>query len=480
MIKIFMDMKKNILTILLSLIAGGLAAYGIVSLKDRNNVVYSYSDNMSIPNYTDVKFEEGHFPDFTFAAENAVKAVVHVKVIVKETAQPSIFDFFFGYGGEMPQREMVGAGSGVIISSDGYIVTNNHVIEGADNIQVTLDNNKSYKAKLVGTDPATDIALLKIDAENLPVIPYGDSDELRLGEWVLAIGNPYNLRSTITAGIVSAKARSMPNYSGEFRIESFIQTDAAVNSGNSGGALVNTKGELVGINTAIASKTGSYAGYSFAVPVTIVRKVVADLKEFGQVQRAVLGITMQNLTDEYAKELGLNTAQGVYIYEVERGGAADMAGIKKGDVLVAINGSKIKNGAEVQEHVSKYRPGDEIEITTLRGDKEIRSTFKLQGKSTGRLYADNGSMNLFGAELAAASEDKLEKLGLEGGVEVKSISKGKLMDAGIKKGFIITYVNQYSVSDPKDINDIISKSRRSILIEGVYPDGKVYYYGIGI
>lgn len=310
---------------------------------------------------------------FSDAAENAVQTVVYVKVVkrAKATRPSSLFDMLFGFP-ETPQ-EQVGLGSGVIIRPDGYIVTNNHVISGADAIEVTLENDKVYPATLVGTDPATDIALLKIEAENLPCIEMGDSDQLRLGDWVLAIGSPYDLRSTITAGIVSAKGRSLPNYDGQFRVESFIQTDAAVNPGNSGGALVNTAGELVGINTSIISLTGSYAGYSFAVPVNIVRKIADDFINYGSVQRAMLGVSMSEINAERARKLGLAEVSGVYVEQVQKDGPADRAGIRVGDILTEINLNVVRNGAAVQEQMSKLRPGEQAVVTLLRGGerKEI-------------------------------------------------------------------------------------------------------------
>ena len=304
---------------------------------------------------------------FSDAAETAVQTVVYVKVVkrAKASRPSSLFDMLFGFA-EIPQ-EQVGLGSGVIIRPDGYIVTNNHVINGADQIEVTLENDRVYPATLVGTDPATDIALLKIDAADLPCIEMGDSDQLRLGDWVLAIGSPYDLRSTITAGIVSAKGRSLPNYDGQFRVESFIQTDAAVNPGNSGGALVNTAGELVGINTSIISLTGSYSGYSFAVPVNIVKKIADDFINYGSVQRAMLGVTMSEINAERAQKLGLLEVSGVYVEEVRRDGPADKAGIKAGDILTEINLNVVRNSAAVQEQMSKLRPGEQAVITVIRG-----------------------------------------------------------------------------------------------------------------
>ena len=304
------------------------------------------------------------------AAESALPAVVYVKVTQKARFQQpnSIFDLLFGFA--QTPRDQVGLGSGVIIRPDGYIVTNNHVVAGADVIEVTLENNKVYQAKLVGTDPATDIALIKIDAEDLPAIPIGNSDDLRLGEWVLAIGSPYDLRSTITAGIVSAKGRSMPNYDGQFRVESFIQTDAAVNPGNSGGALVNALGELVGINTSIISLTGSYAGYSFAVPVNIVRKVADDFIEYGAVQRAMLGVGIADVNAQIAAQANLTDIAGVYVTTVQKDGPAYKAGIIQGDVIIEINLNPVNNSAALQEQLSKLRPGEKAVVTILLEGKQ--------------------------------------------------------------------------------------------------------------
>lgn len=309
---------------------------------------------------------------FCDAAEMAVQTVVYVKVIQKAKYQPqSFYDLLFGFA--QTPKDQVGLGSGVIIRSDGYIVTNSHVVSGADQIQVTLDNNQVYDAKLIGTDPPTDLALLKIEAENLPAIELGDSDELRLGEWVLAIGSPYDLRSTITAGIVSAKGRSLPQYDGQYRVESFIQTDAAVNPGNSGGALINAAGQLVGINTSIISLTGSYTGYSFAVPVNIVKKITNDFIEYGSVQRAMLGVSIIELNSEVAKQLGVNRVDGIYVADVQDGSVAQKGGIKVGDIIIEINLNKVKNNAAVQEQISRLRPGEQAVITIIRdgNQKEI-------------------------------------------------------------------------------------------------------------
>ena len=478
-------MKKVILVVLLSALAGGLTAFAVV--RGMTGEPVSMQIGSDTPQFRTVNLSHENWPDFTYAAESAVDAVVYVKVT--KTASPqqqmpnSIFDFFFGYPqGEGPQmREKVGSGSGVIIREDGYIVTNNHVIEGASKIEVTLNTNHTYPATLVGTDPATDIALLKVDASGLPIIPFGNSDNLRLGEWVLAIGSPYDLRSTITAGIVSAKGRSMPNYTGEFKIESFIQTDAAVNPGNSGGALVDKNGYLVGINTAIISQTGSYTGYSFAVPSNIVKKIAYDLMDFGSVKRAVLGITMQPIDDKIAEELKLSSRNGVYIVEVAKSGAADKAGIRAGDVLIAVDSIKITTPSSVQETVSRFSPGDKAVLTVIRDGKEQEFEVVLKGTSQENgTVEDDGSIAFYGSSIKEASKEVLERYGLKSGVEIVALGPGKLMEAGAVEGFVIQYVNDHPVKTPQDVIDVVKKSKRTVFIEGVTPSGRTGYFGFGI
>lgn len=478
-------MRKNIIsTFLLTIILSAATALVVtrwVGNSNNSNTGYRYEDSNTL--YKEVSFNRSDFPDFTFAAEHAVKAVVHVKVVKKGRSTPySIFDFFFGYEPQTP-REQIGAGSGVIITNDGYIVTNNHVIEGADQIEITLENNRTFPAKLVGSDPATDIALLKIEADNLPIIKFGDSDALRLGEWVLAIGNPYNLRSTVTAGIVSAKARTIQPTDNQFRIEAFIQTDAAVNSGNSGGALINIAGELVGINTAIASRTGDFSGYSFAIPTTIVKKIVNDIIDFGTVQRAFMGITMRDINDSLAKENRLKEVKGVYIEDVVKGSAADKGGIKKGDVVVAINGVKVNNSPEVQEQVNRYRPKEKISVQVVRDSKQIELPITLEVRADQIAMSGSGDdaiLKLYGAELKNGSESLLKKFKLAGGVEIVSIKEGKFKEAGLKEGFIITHVNQIAITNLSELQAVIAKSQRALLIEGVLPNGKTAYYALGI
>ena len=478
------DMKKGILTIVLSALLGGVVAFAVTKSMTPDNPGRQVVVSADGAQYRTVNLDMTDYPDFTYAAESAVDAVVYVKVTVKDVTRRipnSIFDFFFGYEGTPQERERVGSGSGVIIRPDGYIVTNNHVVEDASKIEVTLNNNKTFEAQLIGTDPATDVALIKIDAQGLPVIPFGDSDNLRLGEWVIAIGSPYDLRSTITAGIVSAKGRSMPNYDGEFKIESFIQTDAAVNPGNSGGALVDKAGNLVGINTAIVSQTGSYTGYSFAIPSNIVKKIAFDLIDYGSVKRAVLGVTMRQLDDKLAAELKLSSPNGVYIVEVLKGSAADEAGMKEKDVIVAIDSVKFTNASEVQEQVNKFHPGDKTVIMVVRDGKEktLDVTFKGTAAENGSVD-EEGGVAFYGARLKQAPKEILERLDIKHGVEIVSVGPGKVMDAGVSEGFIIMYVNDEPVSKPQDVIDIIKKSKRAVFVEGVTPYGKVSYFGFGI
>lgn len=368
------DMKRNyILVIVLAIVFGAAAAYFTTDrmLKksaDRISVVRDDSSGIT----RSVNLSADDYPDFTFAAESAVEAVVSVTVVKRsETYVPSgILGLFFGYGQTVP-REQIGSGSGVIITPDGYILTNNHVVEGATEIEVTMNDNTTYSADLIGTDPATDVAVIKVDGESLPTIPVADSDNLRIGEWVLAIGSPYQLQSTITAGIVSAKGRKMPNYTGEFKIESFIQTDAAVNPGNSGGALVDKTGALVGINTAIISETGAYSGYSFAIPSNMAMEVADDIIRYGSVHRASLGIVMQNIDKNFSSQLKLSSEEGVYITGVVPGGNADKAGIRAGDVLLKIGSEPARDAEAVRELISSYRQGEKVDVTVSRRGREL-------------------------------------------------------------------------------------------------------------
>ena len=476
-------MKKGILIAAVAAVAGALSAWIVTKAAGSDQTAQQVMVATDGGQYRTVNLSLDDYPDFTYAAESAVDAVVYVKVVSREAVRnpQSIFDFFFGYGATPQERERVGSGSGVIIREDGYIVTNNHVIEGATEIEVTLTNNKTFKAELIGADPATDVALIKVDAQGLPTIPFGDSDRLRLGEWVLAIGSPYNLRSTVTAGIVSAKGRSIPDNSREFKIESFIQTDAAVNPGNSGGALVDKAGNLVGINTAIVSQTGAYAGYSFAVPVNIVKKIVSDLIDFGSVRRAVLGVTMSPVTQEIADKMKLSSLNGVYIVEVSPGSAAEKAGVRKEDILIAIDSVKITNASSVQEMVNSFSPGDKAVLTVIRDGREKDLEVKFQGTAEENgTVTEDGSVAFYGSRIDEVSKETKERLGIKSGVEIVSVGPGKIMDAGVTEGFVILYVNDEPVSKPQDVINIIKKSKRAVFIEGLTSYGKVSYFGFGI
>ena len=367
-------MKTNyFLTIVLAVLFGAAAAFLTTEylIKEKSREIEIVRNDASGVTRS-VNLSADDYPDFTYAAESAVEAVVSVKVMKRseEYVPSGILGLFFGYGHTVP-REQIGSGSGVIITPDGYIITNNHVVEGATEIEVTMNDNTVYPATLMGNDPATDVAVIKIEGDGLPTIPVADSDGLRIGEWVIAIGSPYQLQSTITAGIVSAKGRTMPNYSGEFRIESFIQTDAAVNPGNSGGALVDKTGALVGINTAIISETGAYSGYSFAIPSNMAMKVAGDIISYGGVRRASLGVVMQNIDEKFSSQLKLSSENGVYITGVVPEGAAEKAGIRPGDVLLRIGDSVASDIYKVREIVSSYRPGDTARITVSRRGEEL-------------------------------------------------------------------------------------------------------------
>ena len=456
--------------------------------------VWAYSTFFDKPQVVTVKEEqaaqfvnypadsEQQLPDLTFAAEKSIHAVVHIATKSVRTGQWSsgnpLLDEFFGLQRQQPQVRQ-GFGSGVIMSKDGYIITNNHVIEDAQEIKVILNDKREFDARLVGTDPSTDIALLKVDAEDLPYLTYGNSDNLKLGEWVLAVGNPFNLTSTVTAGIISSQGRNLGINQDQYRIESFIQTDAAVNPGNSGGALVNQQGNLVGINTAIASRTGSYSGYSFAVPVSIVKKVVKDLMEFGEVQRALLGVNIGDVDAEIAEKLNLDKVEGVYIGGVVENGAANEAGIKEKDVIISVDGDKVKTAAELQEKVSQYRPGDNVNIVVIRDNEKKQFTVTLRNKhGDTEIVRDN--VTVLGAEFEAVSNSVKEDLGIRNGIMITNLEKGKLKDAGLKKGFIITSVNKKPIYEASDFKREVGNARGGILVEGVYPNGESAYYVFGV
>lgn len=437
----------------------------------------------SLPQYN----KQGSYPDLTGAAESSVHSVVHVRTKGKSRTTQSypdnpLFEFFFGprgYG-EQHSQPVMGSGSGVIISADGYIVTNNHVIKDATEIGITLNDNRTFDAKVIGKDPNTDIALLKIEANDLQYMKYGNSDDLRIGEWVLAVGNPFNLTSTVTAGIVSAKSRSI-QILGKMSIESFIQTDAAVNPGNSGGALVDITGRLVGINTAIASQTGSYTGYSFAVPVSIVQKVVADLLEYGEVQRGLLGINIRNIDNELIKEKKLKTTTGVYVVGVMEGGGAEEAGIKEGDVIISVNGETVNTVPQLQERISRYRPGDKVNIELLRGGKSQKFAVTLRNiHGNTDIVKLSERVSILGANFEPVTDSEKSKLGIKHGLKVVKINDGKIKESGIKEGYIITLANRVPINSEEDLSKVINVLNDGLFLSGIYPNGKVAYYAINL
>jgi Do/DeqQ family serine protease len=422
--------------------------------------------------------------DFTYAAQKSVNAVVHIKTIseqVNNLNYDPFAEWFFGPQKRQQNYSQEGSGSGVIISDDGYIVTNNHVINGADKIEVILNDKRIYEGELIGADASTDVALIKIKEKNLPFLNYGNSESVKIGEWVLAIGNPFNLESTVTAGIISAKGRSNILDGNKRPIESFIQTDAAVNPGNSGGALVNTNGDLIGINTAIASNNGAYQGYSFAVPVNIVKKIVSDLAEFGIVQRAYIGISINDIDAKFAAGKNINNLKGIYVNGVTIGGAAEDADIKEGDVITKIENNSVGSVSELQEQLSKYRPGDKINLIALRNNKTINLTVTLKSlDNTTSLIKKSEkvkkSISALGAVFEEISNDDLNKLKLNNGVKIKRLNPGKLAQIGIKEGFIITSIDKKKVNTIIDISNLLENKTGTVIIEGFYPNGARAYY----
>ena len=498
---------KNILgvgaIILLSSGVAGLTTYKLLqsneSAKETSfNEMFKQNPNVKLAAFDAVNAQP---VDLTQAAENSLHAVVHIRYTQEaktRTVQqaPDIFDFFFGDGrGQQRQvqsQPRVGFGSGVIISKDGYIVTNNHVIEGADEISVKLNDNREFKGRVIGTDPSTDLALVKIEGDDFPTIPVGDSEALKVGEWVLAVGNPFNLNSTVTAGIVSAKARSLGVYNGG--IESFIQTDAAINQGNSGGALVNAKGELVGINAMLYSPTGAYSGYGFAIPTSIMTKVVADLKQFGTVQRALLGIKGSDLstdlqmderwTEELKKKADeLGVKEGIYVAEVVEGGSA--AGVlKENDVIIALNGKKIHKFSDLQEMLAKHRPGDKVKVTVVRDKKEKEFEITLKNEQGTTKVVKDAGMEILGAAFKPVSSELKKQLNLGYGLEVTGVTNGKMADAGIRKGFIILKANGVPMKTVDDLEKAMKEARKSpeqgLFITGMFPSGKRAMYAVDL
>ena len=442
----------------------------------------SERQHLQLTNYSDD--EEYSVPDglnFVTAAEMVTPGVVHIRSVYSKstTGSNNPLENFLRPGSTLPVQS---SGSGVIISDNGYIVTNNHVIDDASKIEVVLDDNRSYDARIIGTDPQTDLALLKIDEKNLPFVKYGNSDKVRIGEWVLAVGNPFNLTSTVTAGIVSAKARNIGilGLQSNLQIESFIQTDAAVNPGNSGGALINLNGELVGINTAIATQTGSYSGYSFAVPVTLVEKVMDDLLKYGKVQRGLLGIRIGDVNAQVAEQEGLNVVKGVFVSSVNENSAAEDAGIKSGDVIIGINDVNVSNVAELQEIVARNRPGDAVDVVYLRNGKESRVTAYLKNnEGNTELIIREELAAIEGGVFENISSVEAKEFGIKGGVKLTQIREGKWKDAGVDKGFIITSVDKTSVQNVDELKRLMENKNGGVLVEGFYQDGEKVFYGLG-
>jgi serine protease Do len=440
--------------------------------------------------------------DLTYASEKALPAVVHIKYVQNSKVQTvdvqsdPFGDFFdpFGFFGQgqgqgndgtqkrkvqTPKKEATG--SGVIISSDGYIVTNNHVVNGADELTVTLNDNREFSARIIGTDPTTDLALIKINGNNLPTLPIGDSDKLKVGEWVIAVGNPFGLTNTVTAGIVSAKARSL----GQNGVESFIQTDAAINRGNSGGALVNAQGELVGINAMLYSETGSYSGYGFAIPTAIMNKVVSDIKQYGTVQRAMLGIqggdalNYINSQKESGKDVDLGTNSGIYVDKVTEESAASEAGLQKGDVIIAADGNKVTKMAELQEIIAKKRPGDKLSITFLRNKNKKSKTVTLKNAQGNTKVVKTADIDVLGASFRPVTEQTKKDLNITFGLEVTKINKGSVKDAGIDRGFVILYANDVPMKSMSDLQEAVKAASTSkdpvLIVKGIWPTGKKDY-----
>lgn len=486
-----MKFKSILLVVLISAATAVLSVWGYSSFiqKQYSGIQESGKLPVNYAGFFDNNNPPANVMDFTAAATTATPAVVHIKTRTKAKQvtnnlpkQKNPFSDLFGdndpfsdfFGGPRVQTipEQRASGSGVLISDDGYIVTNNHVVEGADELTVTTADRKTYKGTVIATDQNSDLAVIKIEGKGFPYLVYGNSDDVKLGQWVLAVGYPLNLDVTVTAGIVSAKARAIGINRGNAPIESFIQTDAAVNPGNSGGALINTNGELIGINSAIASPTGSYAGYSYAIPVNIVKKIVADLIKYGAVQRAYIGIQYPNdlLSDEQKKANGIKDGPGVFVSDVAPDGAAKEAGLQKGDFVTKINGVVVSSGPELQEQVARYKPGDKIALTYVRNGKENTVNVTLKNKAGNYAVVKNEAvMDKLGGELATVDAATAKKNGIDGGVQVKKLGNGAIKNSRIQEGFIITSVNGQPVKTVEDLQKLLQNASGTVRLEGIYP-----------
>ena len=507
---------KNILgigaVVLLSAGVAGVTTYTMLKPENRDSLSFNeqfrQNPGTRLAAYDAINAQP---VDLTQAAENSLHAVVHIKSTQQAKEQTvtvrdpfaEIFGDIFGNGGRQQRRVQtqprVGFGSGVIISKDGYIVTNNHVIDGADEIIVKLNDNREFKGRMIGTDPNSDLALVKIEGDDFPTIPVGDSDALKVGEWVLAVGNPFNLTSTVTAGIVSAKARTLGVY-GIGGVESFIQTDAAINQGNSGGALVNAKGELVGINAVLSSPTGAYAGYGFAIPTSVMTKVVSDLKQYGTVQRALLGIKGTSLAgdadmmsdqpidksgatlSDKRKEFGV--VDGVWVREIVDGGSAAGSDIKVDDVIIGIDGKKVQNFADLQEAIAQHRPGDKVTVKVMRDKKEKNINITLKNEQGTTKIVKDAGMEILGAAFKELPDDLKKQLNLGYGLQVTGVTSGKMADAGVRKGFIILKANDQPMRKVSDLEEVMKAAVKSpnqvLFLTGVFPSGKRGYYAVDL
>ncbi len=457
-------------------ISGGVLGSILLPSKEVNNIVYTTK-----PQDVNAQFTGGRvtdLPDLTTAAEMATDAVVNIKTEYYNQNSDPFYNLFFGYSNNTPVQ---GTGSGVIITNDGYIVTNNHVVENATNVTVTLNDKREFEAEIVGTDPTTDLALIKIDASDLKTLEFGNSDDTKVGQWVLAIGNPYSLNSTVTAGIISAKARDISILKQDYAIESFIQTDAAVNPGNSGGALVNVYGKLIGINSAIASPTGSYTGYSFAIPANLVKKVIADIMEFGNVQRAYLGARIVDIDDKIAQAYDLPDRKGVLINSVTDDGAASDAGLQEEDVILSIDSIEVNGVSELLEHIGRHRPGDVVTITARRGDRVKEFQVTLQNDKGGVNNTVAVKTDIMGATFDDLTDDEKTEYGISNGAKVTKVVSGKFLASGIRPGFVILKINDKNIKNADAAKKVLDDIHGGVYIEGFYPDtNERAYYAFGV
>ncbi len=480
--------SKSVLAVLGIAALGGMVALGVNKMFSDDLPTQSSAQHENAKFILAEESEDVPSVNFVSVAEVATPAVVHIVTTMKSRSSnmPSNpLEDFFGPGFRQPNSgPQQATGSGVIIKKNGYIVTNNHVVDNASKIEVVLEDKRTYIAVLVGADPETDLALLKIEEDNLAYLNLGNSDELKIGEWVVAVGNPFNLTSTVTAGIVSAKGRNinlLRQRGGEYAIENFIQTDAAVNPGNSGGALVNTRGELIGINTAIASQTGSYSGYSFAIPINLAKKIIGDLKEYGEVKRAILGVRIQDITQELADDKGLKDLDGVYIPAVSEGGSAEKAGIKEGDVIIKIGEVRVNKSSSLQEQIGKYSPGDKVVVTLIRNGKEKAVNATLLSKDGADEIAavvKQDRIKVLGAEIENLSRDERLKLKIKNGVKITKLGNGAMKRKGIPSDFVITHIDKSPVYSTTDVEYALKEKSGAVLIEGVTFGGSKEAYAI--